>query len=128
VLGRPRYLVLGALRCCCSWRSTSSWCLADLLTADGLLAAYRRRRGGGEARSGKLFGLALAGLAVGGDRVATEVFDAAGKVLGHLLLRVGALLDPSLVVVGGGLPGARELLAPGMAETIGVSAGEGGRL
>jgi predicted NBD/HSP70 family sugar kinase len=101
--------------------------LADVLTADGLVAAYRRHGGGTDADN-VLSGSALAELALNGDSVARAVFDTAGIVLGRLLLRVGTLLDPSLIVVRGGLAGARELLEPGVARIVGSSSGEGGRL
>jgi glucokinase len=101
--------------------------LADVLTADGLVAAYRNG-GGGAGADRALSGSALAELALNGDGVARAVFDTASIVLGHLLLRVGTLLDPSLIVVRGGLAGARELLEPGVARSVGSSAGEGGRL
>jgi glucokinase len=100
--------------------------LADVLTADGLIAAYRRR--GGIDADGALSGSALAELALNGDSIARGVFDTTGNVLGHLLLRVGTLLDPSLIVVRGGLAGARELLEPGVARIVGSSSGERGRL
>jgi glucokinase len=99
--------------------------LADVLTADGLVTAYRSR--GGHA-NGALSGSALAELALSGDSIARDVFDTASTVLGYLILRVSTLLDPSLIVVRGGLAGARELLEPGVARIVGSPSGEGGRL
>jgi glucokinase len=103
--------------------------LADVLTGDALVAAYGRRGGSVVAGDGSaLSGLALAELARNGDRLAREVFDAAARTLGYLLLRVGILLDPRLMVIRGGLAGARDLLDTGVAGTVGIPAGEDGRL
>jgi glucokinase len=102
--------------------------LANVLTAEALAAAYRRRGGRGEAPGANLSGLTLAELARAGDRVAREVFDEASRALGYLLLRARILLDPSLMVIRGGLAGARDLLDSGVARTVGLSAGEDSRL
>jgi predicted NBD/HSP70 family sugar kinase len=103
--------------------------LADVLTGDALVAAYGRRGGSVATTDGSvLSGLDLAELARNGDQLAGGVFDAAASTLGYLLVRVGALLDPSLMVVRGGLAGARDLLDAGVAHTVGIPAGTDGPL
>lgn len=74
--------------------------LGELLTAEGLLAQYRARRG---VRRGLTDGAALLAVAQSGDQVAGRVLDWAGRELAATLRRIGWLLDPEVIVVGGGL-------------------------
>lgn len=98
--------------------------LSDLLTADGLAATYRRRVGAHGSVREPLSGALLSRLALRGDVVAAEVFEEAGEALGTLMVRLSTLLDPSLLVIGGGVATARDLLAPGIARALLMPGGE----
>ncbi len=84
--------------------------LEDEVAAAGILAAFKTRRDG--SREG---GVDIASahevfeLAAGGDRVARAVVDNVASLLGAAIATVCAILDPELVVLGGGI-GANPLL------------------
>ncbi len=84
--------------------------LEDEVAASGILAAFKARRdgsrqGGGEISSAhEVFELAAAG-----DPVARAVVDNVASLLGAAIATVCAILDPELIVLGGGI-GANPLL------------------
>jgi Transcriptional regulator/sugar kinase len=82
--------------------------LAQLLTADGLIAEYRRLGGGAQvAGAVDVFRADAAG-----DAVAALAVDSFADRLGWLIGTSIAVIDPQRVVVGGGISGSFERLAP----------------
>jgi predicted NBD/HSP70 family sugar kinase len=78
--------------------------LEDEIGAGGVLAAYRAA--GGEAESAReVFARAREG-----DATAGEVVESAGQWIGLAIATVCAVIDPELVVLGGRIGGAPELL------------------
>ena len=92
--------------------------IAELLTADGIILDYRRL-GGGEAVSSARDVFEHDGR---GDPAAREAVDLFAVRLGNLISTATALLDPELIVVGGGIAGSLDRLRPiitrVLAETI----------
>ena len=84
--------------------------LEDEVAASGILAAFKDRRaeGDGDADSAaEVFELATAG-----DAVARGVVDHVASLLGAAIATVCAILDPELVVLGGGIGASPLLLRP----------------
>src|SRR6201995_2924578 len=84
--------------------------LEDEVAASGILAAFQSRRGDsdGDASSAhEVFELAGAG-----DTVASAVVDHVASRLGAAIATVCAILDPELVVLGGGIGASPLLLRP----------------
>jgi predicted NBD/HSP70 family sugar kinase len=82
--------------------------LAHLLTADGLIAEYRRLGGGAQvAGAVDVFRADAAG-----DAMAGLAVDSFADRLGWLIGTSIAVMDPQRVVVGGGISGSFERLAP----------------
>ncbi len=80
----------------------------DEVAANGILAAFRAA-GGEEPEGGAqaVFEQALAG-----EEPARGVVDAVGRRLGLAIATVGAVIDPELVVLGGGIGSNPALVAP----------------
>jgi predicted NBD/HSP70 family sugar kinase len=81
--------------------------LEDEVAAAGVLAAYQQRSGsaaGGPSSAHEVFELAT-----DGDAVAGTVVDHVASLIGAAIATVCAILDPELVVLGGGI-GANPLL------------------
>jgi predicted NBD/HSP70 family sugar kinase len=81
--------------------------LEDEVAASGVLAAFNRRRDGEQRKASsahEVFELASAG-----DPTAREVVDHVASRLGTAIATVCAIIDPELVVLGGGI-GANPLL------------------
>ena len=81
--------------------------LEDEVAASGVLAAFNRRRDGDQSSASsahEVFELASAG-----DQTAREVVDHVASRLGTAIATVCAIIDPELVVLGGGI-GANPLL------------------
>jgi predicted NBD/HSP70 family sugar kinase len=81
--------------------------LEDEVAAAGVLAAFNRRRDGDQRKASsahEVFELASAG-----DKTAREVVDHVASRLGTAIATVCAIIDPELVVLGGGI-GANPLL------------------
>jgi glucokinase len=75
-----------------------------------------------------LVGADLTGAALAGDPVARNAFTEVGRWLGAGLANVVAALDPALVVIGGGLSAAHDLLlGPARQELAAVLVGAGHR-
>jgi predicted NBD/HSP70 family sugar kinase len=84
--------------------------LEDEVAASGILAAFKAHRdgGGGDASSAhEVFELAASG-----DAVARSVVDHVASLLGAAIATVCAILDPGLVVLGGGIGASPLLLRP----------------
>jgi predicted NBD/HSP70 family sugar kinase len=83
--------------------------LEDEVAAAGILEAYRNRRDRGPdaASAHEVFELAA-----GGDNVARGVVDHVASLLGAAIATVCAILDPELVVLGGGIGASPLLLRP----------------
>jgi len=82
--------------------------LAALLTADGLIADYRRFGGTGDVVGAKdVFAADAAG-----DEAATRAVDTFAGRLGWLIGAAVAVVDPQRVVLGGGISGSFDRLAP----------------
>ncbi|MEU8529284.1 MULTISPECIES: ROK family protein [Streptomyces] len=91
----------GGARCACGSRG----CLETVASAAAVAAAYTERSGrpvDGAAR--------VAALVARGDPVAVAVWDRAVDALASALATVSTLLAPGLVVIGGGLAEAGDLL------------------
>jgi predicted NBD/HSP70 family sugar kinase len=82
--------------------------LGSHLTGDGVLAAYRRR--GGRAAVGSANDVFV--LDREGDADATAVIDEFASRLGWVIGALGVVLDPELVVIGGGISRSFERLRP----------------
>ncbi|MHB8891937.1 MAG: ROK family protein [Candidatus Limnocylindrales bacterium] len=85
--------------------------LGHLLTADGLITDYRRLGGTVPMDGARAVFLADAG----GDAAATEAIDLFAGRLGWLIGAIVAVLDPELVVIGGGVSRSYARLAAGVA-------------
>jgi predicted NBD/HSP70 family sugar kinase len=84
--------------------------LEDEVAAAGILAAWRERRGtgpGGPSDAQEVFALASEG-----DEDASAIVDNVAQRLGSAIASVIAVIDPELVVLGGGIGGNPSLLAP----------------
>jgi predicted NBD/HSP70 family sugar kinase len=83
--------------------------LEDEVAAAGILQAFRQRRTDGPdaASAHEVFELAASG-----DEVARAVVDNVASLLGAAIATVCAILDPELVVLGGGIGASRLLLRP----------------
>jgi predicted NBD/HSP70 family sugar kinase len=82
--------------------------LEDEIGAAGLLAAWRERGGGAAVGSAQ----EVFDLAGGGDSSAEAVIEQAARRLGSAIASVIAVIDPELVVLGGGIGRNLALLAP----------------
>jgi predicted NBD/HSP70 family sugar kinase/biotin operon repressor len=95
--------------------------LEDEIGAGGILAAYRAREGSGEPASAE----EVFDLARGGDPDAGAVVEHTARRLGTAIASVIAVIDPELVVLGGGIGCNPVLLAPAratVAELVPLSA------
>ncbi|MGZ4187815.1 MAG: ROK family protein [Solirubrobacteraceae bacterium] len=84
--------------------------LEDEVAASGILAAFKSRRGDGDgdvSSAHEVFELAASG-----DSVARSVVDHVASLLGAAIATVCAILDPELVVLGGGIGASPLLLRP----------------
>ena len=82
--------------------------LATYLTADGLISEYQRLGGQREVDGAREVFVAD----VQGDAAATQAIDAFADRLGWLIGTTAAIVDPQRVVVGGGISGSFDRLAP----------------
>lgn len=90
-------------------------CVEAYASATGLTANYHRRTGRDPAA---LSGALLARRAREGDAEARAIFGEMGWALGILCANLINLLNPTLIVVGGGLSGAWPLFRPAMSKEI----------
>lgn len=89
----------------------SAGCLETLASGSSIARRYAARAGSGESQD--ITAADVAALVAAGDDVAGEVWTEAVDALADALAAVTVLLDPGLVVIGGGVGDAGEtLLAP----------------
>lgn len=86
-------------------------CLEAIASASAIAAEYSRR-------TGRLADSLVSELAAGGDADAVAVWDRAIEALARALQAYATLLAPELVVVGGGLGEAGELLLRPLADAL----------
>jgi predicted NBD/HSP70 family sugar kinase len=87
--------------------------LEDEVAASGILAAFKARRdGGGEGGDDLSSAHEVFELAAGGDPIAGAVVDDVASLLGAAIATVCSILDPELVVLGGGIGASPLLLRP----------------
>ena len=84
--------------------------LEDEVAAAGILAAFKSRRG--DSHSDASSAAEVFELAGSGDPVARAVVDHVASLLGAAIATVCAILDPGLVVLGGGIGASPLLLRP----------------
>ena len=70
------------------------------------------------AANGRLTAADVAYAASHGDITATQLFDESGRLVGGMLASVVNLLNPSLVVVGGGVANAGDGLLAAIRQTV----------
>ena len=80
----------------------------EAVNASSLLARDLAQRAGGDPDA--ITGPMITAAAMEGDPFAVEQFQALGHWLGHGIASLAAVLDPAVVVVGGGVSEAGELL------------------
>lgn len=90
--------------------------LGQLLTADGMISEYQRF--GGAAPTDGARGVFRADAE--GDAAAARAIDLFAERLGWLIAMIVAVLDPELVVVGGGISRSFARLADGVAGRLGA--------
>ena len=106
--GEPGHvpLDLDGPSCPCGGRG----CAELYLGNDAIVARARRRGDLDDLLAAEATPRALAEAARDGNRAAREVWNETGAILGELLVALVNVLDPSVVVVGGGVSGAGDLL------------------
>lgn len=91
------------------------------LARDGLAAA---RQGRSEiladvlARTGTVTAADISHAAQSGDRVSVELLTRAGRLIGSLLATLVSFYNPALVIIGGGVAGAGDLLLAAVRESV----------
>lgn len=85
--------------------------LEDEVAASGILAAFKERHGDPDA-SEPASAQDVFALAADGDQAAREVVDHVASLLGTAIATVCAIIDPELVVLGGGIGSNPLLLRP----------------
>lgn len=99
-------VVPGGIRCPCGSRG----CLERYVGRDGIVRLARREMPGARARGDVLTPASVAAAARRGDPGAKRVWEEAGRLLGLGLVGLVNLLNPDVIVVGGGISGAGRLL------------------
>ncbi|MFH1501983.1 MAG: ROK family protein [Candidatus Eisenbacteria bacterium] len=90
---------------------------AIVARATELVASGRESSLGERATAGTLTAKDVGAAALDGDAVAVEVLASVGRILGVGLLNVSQILDPDVIVIGGGVVAAGEpLLGPAREE------------
>jgi glucokinase len=89
--------------------------LESLVAGPAIASAAQQRVRGGEASSlaqldlSKVTAHDVAAAARQGDRLAVDIFNRAGRLLGFAVANLVSLLDPEVVVLGGGLAAVADL-------------------
>lgn len=102
-IGHTGVPAAAGVECLCGQRG----CLETVASATGVSRTYGRLAG-----STLLDAQAVAGLARAGDPHATAAYALAGRALTEALHTYATLLAPEVVVIGGGLAGAFDLIGP----------------
>jgi glucokinase len=105
-LGHVVVPAAGATPCSCG----QSGCLETVASAAGLARTYARLASGQALRTAA----EVADHARAGDPAATRAFDLVVLALVEALVHCATLLGPRVVIIGGGLSGASDLLVPGL--------------
>ena len=115
-IGHVAVRAAGDLVCACG----QVGCLETVASAAGVVRSYRRLAGAGPTTAGgaALDARRVAELARSGDVSALAAFAVAADALTEALLLYLTLLGPELVVIGGGLAGAADLLIPQLDRAI----------
>lgn len=92
-------------------------CLETLASAGAVARGYAQRSGA----FGVVDARRVAELARAGDRAASDTFAVAAVGLAEALMLVLTLLGPEVVILGGGLSGAADLLVPEIERQLGES-------
>jgi glucokinase len=88
----------------------------EAVAAGSLLARDLLQRAGGDAEA--ITGPMITDAAKEGDRFAIEQFEQLGAWLGHGIASLAAVLDPAVVVIGGGVSEAGDLLVEPLRATF----------
>ncbi len=105
-LGHVAVPAAGAIPCACG----QSGCLETVASAAGLARTYARLRPEGPVATAA----EVADRARAGDPAAVRAFDLVVRALTEALVGYVGLLGPEVVIIGGGLSGAADLLFPGL--------------
>ncbi|MHB8437287.1 MAG: ROK family protein, partial [Acidimicrobiales bacterium] len=110
----------GGRRCACG----ATGCLETISSAAAVEAAYAAAATGSPPKSGAVPTSCrrVAELVAARDPVATAVWEEAVRFLALGILEATTLLDPEVVVVGGGMAGAGEVLMDPLREEVGSQA------
>ena len=121
-------VVDGGLECACGMRG----CLETLVSGRAIVRAAQAALAAGEATSlvalTDLDAAAVATAARAGDSVALRIFAEVGQHLGVGISYLVNILDPQMVVLGGGLMGAADLLLEGTRASMARHSLKGGRI
>lgn len=89
-------------------------CLEQYASATGIVRLAKERLAKDEApsllREGEVSAKAVFDALKEGDVVAEEIVEAFGQYLGHAMANVAVIVDPSVIVIGGGVSKAGEIL------------------
>jgi glucokinase len=88
--------------CACGQRG----CTETYASAAALARRYGEQSGGRQLEAAAVIAAAM----TGADPIATRVFDQASTALARALVSYTMLMDPALIVIGGGMSGAGQLL------------------
>ncbi|MGC4153156.1 MAG: ROK family protein [Propionicimonas sp.] len=94
------------------WRDEHGRQLEDAASGRGIERAYAAATGA------SLDGIAVHVKALGGDAAALEAFERAGRLIGHAVRQLVHVLDPHVVVLGGGLGSADQLGWTGLLDEL----------
>jgi glucokinase len=114
-IGHVQVPAAATLRCLCG----QVGCLETVASAAGVVRSYAEGSGDASAGTGAR---RVADLARAGAPAAQGAFALAARALTEALMLTLTLLGPELVIIGGGLAGAADLLVPaiqsGLAERV----------
>lgn len=90
--------------------------LDNMLVSDAMVSKYRQGGGTGSVHDGK----SLCTVARAGDPVAGVVVKETAIAMGRIVLTLAALMDPEIMILGGGLAGSFDLFEPAIREALSV--------
>jgi len=99
-------VMAGGPRCSCG----KSGCLEALVSATAIVRDYREARGGRAGVAGTMTAKGVVDLAKQGDRVAGAVVRRSARALGMGIANVFHLLNPEVILIGGGVSRAGAIL------------------
>lgn len=93
-----------------------SGCLEQYASATGITRLARIRLAADDAdsmlRNGNISAKAVFDAVKEGDRIAVEIAEEFGRYLGHAMANLAVVTDPAVIVIGGGVSKAGEILLP----------------